>query len=289
MDETRLRILLTQSENANLEFKEAFYKLTPPKDETWQRQRAELIKDILALANGNANVAGEPSYLIIGVADLIGPDGDRAIHGVGDLTVKPSQILQMVNAACEPPIEDLLCEIIPIDNKNVLVMTIPASPHLHETTKDLKTSHRTFTERTVLIRRNETVGVASARDRAAIQTLKTTRLNAQQNAPPIRFGLLIGAVLGKVVGDAVAQDTTHKQKRLAYQVSGVLFGSVLGAAMGNTYRSYQRMRRQLRTIPKRWKPAVLGGYLAGGVGLSVIAQRLWEEFDKRLQKNTPVQ
>ncbi len=50
MDETRLRILLTQSENANLEFKEAFYKLTPPKDETWQRQRAELIKDILALA-----------------------------------------------------------------------------------------------------------------------------------------------------------------------------------------------------------------------------------------------
>ncbi len=52
MDETRLRILLTQSENANLEFKEAFYKLTPPKDETWQRQRAARGKELLRSYTG---------------------------------------------------------------------------------------------------------------------------------------------------------------------------------------------------------------------------------------------
>lgn len=41
-----------------------------------KRQRHELIKDILALVNGNANVAGETVYLIIGADDDLDQHGN---------------------------------------------------------------------------------------------------------------------------------------------------------------------------------------------------------------------
>lgn len=289
MDTTRLRALLTQPEGANLEFKQQYYKLSATKDESKKREKDEFIKDILSLANGNANVAGETSYLIIGVADTIGSDGERDIHGVGSLTVTSSEILQMVNAACEPPIEDLQCEIISLDDKNILVISIPPGPHLHETIRGLTTSRSAFTERTVFIRRNESIEVASARDRSAIQELKAARLQDQQNAPPIEFGIIVGIALGKILGDAVNKNPGGRRQRFAYQLAGMLFGGAMGGMLGNSYRGYNQMRRELRKIPKRWRPAAIIGAGAFAVGSGLVAHPLWERFCRWVASQPPIE
>jgi hypothetical protein len=282
MDEVRLRSLLTQQEGANLEFKQEFYKLRARTDEGRKREQAELIKDILALANGNANVAGETSYLIVGVGDTRNSDGSREIYGVGGVTLKANELLQMVNGACEPPIEDLECDIIPIDGKNLLVITIPPSPHLHETTADLVTPKRTFTERTVLIRRNESVEVASARDRAAIQTLKTLRLDERKNMPPVLGGMVTGAVVGRLLGEALASQSNDKLQRRVYNALGIIVGGVLGGLVGNSWRGFLLMRKTIQRTPAHWRPVVLGAGAGSVTGFAVFFSWLLKKAHDKL-------
>jgi hypothetical protein len=89
MDLNQLRNLLTQDEYGRLEFKREWYKLDSENSETKKRERGELTKDVLSLANGNIIVAGEEAYLIIGADPKIEADGRRATHDVDPNKITP--------------------------------------------------------------------------------------------------------------------------------------------------------------------------------------------------------
>ncbi len=156
MDSQQLRQLLSQPEGLKLDFKRELHKLKDPNKDYAKKQRDEFIRDILSLTNGNFNTADQIGYLIIGVGDELKPDGTRDLFDVSNPLI-PKQILQRVNSACTPPIPDVHCETVNIDSQNIFVVSIPPSPHLHRTLKDLTTPSTTYPVGTVFIRRNEEI------------------------------------------------------------------------------------------------------------------------------------
>ena len=156
MDSQQLRQLISQPEGLKLDFKRELHKLKDPNQDYAKKQRDEFIRDILSLTNGNVNTAEQKGYLIIGVGDELRPDGTRDLFDVSNPLI-PKQILPRVNSACDPPIPDVHCETVEIDGKNIFVVSIPPSPHLHRTIRDLTTPSKTYPAGTVFIRRNEEI------------------------------------------------------------------------------------------------------------------------------------
>ena len=73
MDSETLRQKISQTESAKLGFKIKLHEIfeSANKDQQW----AELVKDILALANGNFGTATDTGYLIVGAANERNSDG----------------------------------------------------------------------------------------------------------------------------------------------------------------------------------------------------------------------
>jgi len=156
MDSQQLRQLISQPEGLKLDFKRELHKLKHSDKDYAKQQRDEFIRDILSLTNGNFNTAEQKGYLIIGVGDELKSDGTRDLFDVSN-PLNPKQILPRVNSACDPPIPDVHCETVEIDGKNIFVVSIPPSPHLHRTIRDLTTPSKTYPAGTVFIRRNEEI------------------------------------------------------------------------------------------------------------------------------------
>ena len=87
MDVIKLTKIINRQEGANLEFKRQWYDLENSNPKIAESARGEMIKDILSLANGNTSVAGETSFLIIGVSDETNEHGHRDLFDV--ITQKP--------------------------------------------------------------------------------------------------------------------------------------------------------------------------------------------------------
>jgi hypothetical protein len=198
MTSEELRNLLSQREGLKLDFKREYHlSKTPPPSANpndWSKlvtgQRHELIKDILALTNGNVGTADEPGYLIIGAGDdeFLRPDGTRPLFDMGHIQLTSAGLLQMVNDACYPPLPDILCEKLDLDGKTIVAITIPPSPHVHEISKSLNcvggsidsltgrlsiTKDKPFTSRTAFIRRVDGVYPASEAERRALAADKS--------------------------------------------------------------------------------------------------------------------
>lgn len=132
MDEKQLRELLKQPESEKLEFKSQMYQLEGQgKNQGWN----ELIKDLIALANGNIRTANKAGYLIIGAADQLGEDGTREIYDIGKIELTQKQLLDRLRSYCDPPFQDLSIESVLIDGKTICVVTIPPSDYLYELKK----------------------------------------------------------------------------------------------------------------------------------------------------------
>jgi hypothetical protein len=128
MDSRHLEQLLTQQESGSLDFKQEFYKLDTGADEARKREKHELIKDILALANGNPSVAGETAYLVIGASNKAGPDGRRMLRTVNENVRTRESLLQIINDACAPPLDDVRCEFVSVAGKSTLRDHDPSKP-----------------------------------------------------------------------------------------------------------------------------------------------------------------
>ncbi len=265
MDRQILESLLQRSESATLEFKREFYDLDAANGEAKKRQKHEMVKDILALANGNTNVAGETAYLIIGADDALDEEGNRALFDIGALEVKSQQLLKIVNAYCEPPLQDLLCEPVEIEGTRLLVITIPPSPHLHETTQKLETPSQTYNPYMVFVRHDEDVVLASAREREAIAQLKRLRYHEARNAPPVQFGAALGAwFIGNAMSNQLVAKTGKKELRPVGWLIGGLLGGLTGGSIGWAFKSFQSIRRDWPLVPKHVRPwAILGGTIVG--------------------------
>ncbi len=174
MDIEQIRQLLQQREpeDLKLDLKRELYGIFHPDSSIRDMQWGELIKDVLSLANGNIGTAGKPGNLVIGVADELNQHGIRELYDVGDVILTGQQVLDKINAVCRPHLPNIYCEILLLDGIRIFVITVPPTPHLHETIRALKTPKATYPENTVFIRRKEGVGVASTEERDAIKAEK---------------------------------------------------------------------------------------------------------------------
>lgn len=166
MDSNNLRQLVCQpEEGAKLDFKIELYKIYERKPTTqseiqkWadakEQQWAELVKDVLALANGNVGTATQTGYLIVGADDKLKPDGTPTLRDVGGTVPTRKEILEKVNSYCQPQVPDLQCEVILVDGVKLLVISIPPTPYLYRLSKQLKTPKKEYSPYTVLIRRGD--------------------------------------------------------------------------------------------------------------------------------------
>lgn len=275
MNTEKLEQLLHQKEGPTLDFKRGWYKIDDPKTEVKTRQRDELIKDILSLANGNAASAGEPTYLIVGADDELDENGYRSLYDVGNALPTAGQILQIVNAACDPPIENVWCESVELDGKRILVITVPPSPHLHETTRKLETPRRTYTKHVVFVRHNESIAVASAKEREAIRALKKIRFAEMRNAPPILLGACVGAIIGAGMAGASVEELDDSEK-INKRVAGGIVGGFVGGLLGNTYKDLRQIIFDWPHAPTRLRAmalAIFSASIAGSVAVAKVLKR----------------
>lgn len=252
MTPDELCTLLGEPESATLEFKQEFYRLDDPDQQVKEEHREEFIKDVLALANGNAATAGQTAYLIIGAGDTLRADGTRELFDITSPLPDRRTLRSRVNAACAPHLDTLIPDAVTVDGKRLIVITIPFSPHLHETTRRLKTRGQTYTEHIVLYREDAEVRVANALQREVIQILKRRRYADQFNAPP----RLLGAMVGAMIGGAMAEQQSRRPLtggRGTRTIAGGLVGGLVGGSLGASYRDLRRFwfDMSLEPLPRR--------------------------------------
>jgi hypothetical protein len=244
MDSAKLRTLLYQPESPALDFKQELKIYIEGKGRN--RERDELRRDIISLANGNPRVAGENKYLIIGRADKPNPDGTYELFDIGEKYPTADDLLKLLAQSVYPSLNSISSELVELDGKRLLVITIPPTEYVHETTKELKTPKRTFTEHTVFIRRDESIVIASASDRAALRRAKQKFFDEREDVPPTKFGAGLGALL-------LAPITLEKAKKeLGYGPAGQLYATILGGLIGalvgsmagNGYKDYRHVARE---------------------------------------------
>ncbi len=247
MNPIELQELLNKKENLRLDFKREYKLYDTPPANTDKRKWAdyvrgqwdELIKDVIALANGNVGTAGQDGLLIIGVDDELPPSGIRHIHDTSQLKITEQQILAKVNSVCDPPLPNLTCERIEIAGKQVIVITIHSSPHFHETSRQLKTTKgsfdslgalrhfeidKTYSSRTAFVRRGENVFPATDNERGVIRTEKIAHLQQRidrkglesdkviwRNTQMENFNDFIEQVIPTAPSDEIPQDAFVRQ------------------------------------------------------------------------------
>lgn len=192
MTPKELNSLIRKNEGLKLDFKRE-YKLQDKAPEgvdrqSWNRfvtgQWQELVKDVLALTNGNFGTVKQPGNLVIGVDDQLSSNGSRQLYDSSYLKITSQQLLTKVNEYCYPPIPDLTCEFVELEGYKICVISIPPSPHVHETTRPLeiykgdfdttgklihlKTPPKTYTNHTVFVRRGEDIYPATQAERQTL-------------------------------------------------------------------------------------------------------------------------
>jgi hypothetical protein len=285
MDPITLKKLLRRHEGANLEFKRQWYELENPNMKKAEADKGEMIKDILSLANGNTNVAGEESYLFIGASNEIDAHGNRELFDV--VSAKPitrQRILDIVNPYCDPAIEDILCEDVFIDSKKLLFITILPSPHVHETIKRLKTAKVTYDEYTVFVRHAEGVRSASTKERIALQEIKKARFSDTVNVPPVQFGASLGALfLGLLGPKLVTEEGDPKEKITAARIAGASVGAVMGGLIGSNYAQLKAIRTPWKQASPKQKAVSSMAGTALGLGAWWLIQ-YWERKRRKVKK-----
>jgi hypothetical protein len=248
--------LLLKNENPILEFKREVHRIDDNNQNIRQQATDELIKDIIALVNGNAIFAGETAYLIFGVDNIKNENGKRDIFDVGDHKLTASRLLNIVNSSCDPNIEDMSCDEFILEGKRVLLITIPPTPYVHETIKPIRPKpDKVFSERTAFIRREQSVGIASQREREAIAQIKRFRFDEKRNPPGIPFGVLSGGFIGGIMGYSTMKNF-HKfpekpELNLGAGVAGVVFGATTVGTFAYVYKQLYEIRSSWHKIPPR--------------------------------------
>jgi hypothetical protein len=237
-----LRKLLSEPEGPGLDFKQEL-KLYGDNGKPIPRERDEFIKDILALANGNESVAGAEKFLIFGAADELKPDGTRELYDIAGKTPDPQHILQTVNSACEPNLSSVDCTVVTLESKHLFVITIPPTPYVHETTRELKTPKTTYHEYTVFMRRHEAVCIASTRERETLLAAKEHHFRQINNVNPVVFGaLLTGWILASMTWPSIeSRPNLNLLERVILAFIMFVIGAALGAGLGMATRDAIKM------------------------------------------------
>lgn len=283
LTETELRDLLLDKESPTLEFKSEWYKIDKsyPQD-TREFETGELIKDVLSLANRNADFAGDTAYLIIGVADLPGPDGNPQLRHVANHLPSQKELQQKFKDVCNPPLGHLYLDAYQIDGYQLYVIVIPPSPHLYETSGVLKTVRGTFPKYTVFVRHGEHVDIASTRERITLLEVKRGRFRNSRNAPAWVVGATSGAFIGGLLlsnmGDSVAVNSTlsRQQKKQIGALTGAGAGGLMGWMISQVINYTKEISLDWQRMP--WPIRVLAATPF------VVGMVVWRNLDLRKRK-----
>jgi len=285
-----LQQLLAKSETLNLEFKREWYKLDDENQNIARAAKHELVRDILALANGNTLTAGETAFLIIGASNQRDANGKRELFDIDPALVDEKRILDIVNSFCEPSLAVLHSTTAEIDGKRLSVVIIPPSIHLHETTTELITKDengksKIYREYTVFVRHSDKVEIASAKERATILELKRIRVT---EVNLLLFGAGVGSIIGGLTVAPMAEKLSGKKEGLiGGAIAGSLMGGVLGGAMGSAYRDLQDIRANWHKTPTLGKVLAIGGGMFTTIAFWTITNSLSKKFKK--DNNVPSQ
>lgn len=258
----RIQPILSSDESPTLDFKREPHRIDDENPNIRKQAIDEFVKDIIALANGNAVFAGETAYLVLGADDKKDGDGNRAIFDVGEHHLTASRILDIVNSACEPKIENLSCEEFIIGEKRLLLITVFPTPYVHEITRRIHPKpDKFFTERTAFIRREQSVGVASQKERETIAQIKRFRFDEKRNPPGVPFGILLGSFVGGVMGFNAIKNR-HKipdvpEMAVPAGLAGGILGATTGWASAKIYKDFYEIRSYWHKVPTRFRFPVI--------------------------------
>jgi hypothetical protein len=271
MELQELQRLINLPESPVLEFKRDLHLIYDEDGKVKRKHKDELIRDILALVNGNTVYAGETAHLIFGVD---AENGRKDSCGLIGRTPTSKELIDIVNAVSDPPLADLICRIFMLEGKKVLVVIVPPSIHLHETKRKLETPNKEYSEHVVFMRRGDGIGIASAKERVAIQDLKRYRHSETYKVEPVAFGAVSGAIVGRGVASGLAD--MFKQSgntKITIALAGSVLSSLFGGIVGYSYRSIIDFRRQIISFPAEWRPVVTAISIAiSGAGTLGIHQ-----------------
>ena len=162
---TLQQLIYNPKETAKIDFKREMYKLFMDKPvgqsaiQKWAKDQSnqwgELVKDIIAITNGNSGTARQIGYLIIGADDKLQADGTPRLQSITGKRPIRRDILDKVNSYCDRPLLDIECEEILLDGVNLFVISIPPMPHLYSLSKELETPTQNFSPHTVFLRRGD--------------------------------------------------------------------------------------------------------------------------------------
>ncbi len=271
-----LTTLLVHDEAPNLEFKESLHAIFSA-GEGQRRHKDELIRDLLSLANGNTTTAGEVAYLIFGVSEQRDAQGQRMLCGIAGDVPSRRQLLDLVRPVSDPPIADLLTEEIMVVGKRLFIVTLFASPHLHETTRWLETPTKKYSPHIVFIRRGEEIAIASAKERRALEDIKDRRYRETLKIDPRPFGAVVGGMTGGLIAHSLTHTfPTDTQQRPALVTAATMIGSMLGWGWGSTYRLIKDTAQWIRRQPPPQQMPLAVAAISLSVSATLLLQRLLE-------------
>ena len=159
MTREELTNLIEQWENAKVDFKRQWYWNDNMPNNIKETNKNELVKDIIALTNGDVYSTDKTAYLIVGI-----DDESREIYNFDKSTILPldklkQQLLTLLNNYAQP--EFLALDIELVDE--VLVISIPPRGSIISLSKDLKLkNNNTDRKGTTYYRVGEDIRVASS-------------------------------------------------------------------------------------------------------------------------------
>jgi hypothetical protein len=137
------------------------------------------------------------------------------------------------------------------------------------------------------MRSGDSIQIANTKERLAIQDVKSFRYAESMKANPVTIGGIVGALVGGSVANAYSArgDQPILQRRFISTIYAII-GGVFGALLGNTYRSILRMRREVQTIPKRWRIPVISASMTLSFSFIYVVQRQLRQLLSRLNSNS---
>jgi hypothetical protein len=234
MDEKLLnKLLYEKNEQDWFDFKRKM-EIYQSDGELVKKQRDELLKDILGLANGNSHIVRKTKYLIVGVDnENFEENGMRVLHNVNYKVPSQSEITQWLSGASSPAIVGIECESMKFQEVDLFIITIPPTFDLHETTREL-TASGNFQNHVVFMRQDEHTVPASVRDSVAIQQRKYLYRQEISNPPAIWIGIISGAIVALIIGGTklnTSQAELNTSKwfvQFLFIVLGIFFGGATG-------------------------------------------------------------
>jgi len=197
--------------------------------------------------------------------------------------------LHLVNAACQPRLQDIECEPVEFAGKRLLVITIWPTPHLHETTRTLKTTNSQFNEYVVFIRQDENIGIASAKERDAILTLKKVYATHSRTVKPISFGAIVGGIVGSIIAIVPPNRETSftGPERTGRAIAGGIFSAVLGGVIGSNFSGLKQARYDWYFASNRQRVLEATIYLSFMLAGPMVFRWVWLAIKQYMGLNQP--